>query len=326
MDKGIFNDFVEKMNKLGEAKTPFLFIIDYEMNKPIIIPLEETAKFGIFFAINGRSNHDWFCQDDLALKLNIKPIKYEVYLHAFKYVMKEILIGNTFLLNLTFPTEIETNWSLRRIYERSKAQYRLLFRDEFVLFSPEPFVRIKNGIISSFPMKGTIDASFPNAREAILMDEKELAEHATIVDLIRNDLSLVSQLVNVRNYRYVDKIVTHDKELFQVSSEISGILPDDYIWNLGTILAKLLPAGSICGAPKASTMKIIRDAEGQDRGYYTGVFGIFDGSELDSAVMIRFIEYSGGKLCYRSGGGITNKSQPEKEYQELIDKVYVAIH
>jgi len=322
----MFKDFVEKMNILGETKTPFLFIVDYEMNKPVILPLQETAKSGIFYAINGRSNHEALCQDDLALKLDIKPINYEVYLRAFQNVMKEILIGNTFLLNLTFPTEIVTNWSLRRIFESSKAQYRLLFRDEFVLFSPEPFVRIKNGIISSFPMKGTIDASLPNAKEAILKDEKELAEHATIVDLIRNDLSLVSQSVNVRNYRYVDKIVAHDKELFQVSSEISGILPINYNSNLGTILAKLLPAGSICGAPKASTMKIIRNAEGHDRGYYTGVFGIFDGQDLDSAVMIRFIEHSKGKFFYRSGGGITNKSQPEKEYQELIDKVYVAVH
>ena len=68
------------------------------------------------------------------------------------------------------------------------------------------------------------------------------------------------------------------------------------------------------------------EAEGYKRGYYTGVFGIFDGDNLDSAVMIRFIEQMNGKLFYKSGGGITMNSDPEKEYNELIDKIYVATH
>jgi para-aminobenzoate synthetase component 1 len=87
----------------------------------------------------------------------------------------------------------------------------------------------------------------------------------------------------------------------------------------------LLPAGSISGAPKKRTLEIIREAEGEPRGYYTGVFGIFDGQNLDSAVMIRFIEQSEKGLLYRSGGGITNLSQPEAEYQEMLDKVYLQV-
>ena len=66
-------------------------------------------------------------------------------------------------------------------------------------------------------------------------------------------------------------------------------------------------------------------AEGEQRGYYTGVFGYFDGKQLDSGVMIRFIEKTGEKYYYRSGGGITTQSIAEKEYQELIDKVYVPL-
>jgi para-aminobenzoate synthetase component 1 len=146
------------------------------------------------------------------------------------------------------------------------------------------------------------------------------------VDLIRNDLSIVAKDVKVNRYRYVEEIQAHDKTLLQVSSEISGILPPDYKSSLGTIITSLLPAGSICGAPKESTLKIIKEAEGYNRGYYTGVFGIFDGCNLDSAVMIRYLEKSDDKLWYKSGGGITIQSNPEKEYRELIDKVYVATH
>ena len=261
-----------------------------------------------------------------ALCFHKKNIDYSSYHSAFQNVRKQILLGNTFLTNLTFPTEIETNWEFERIFEKSNAPYRLLFKDQFVVSSPECFVRISNGEISSYPMKGTIDASIRHADDIIMADEKEKAEHATIVDLIRNDLSMVATNVRVKRYRYLEEIVTHDKRLLQVSSEISGILPPGYQSNIGSIVCKLLPAGSICGAPKDSTLKIIREVEGYRRGYYTGVFGIFDGSNLDSAVMIRFMERANGKLFYKSGGGITMHSEPEKEYNELIDKIYVATH
>jgi para-aminobenzoate synthetase component 1 len=315
--------FVTTMNGLGKRRVPFLFMVDYEMNNPIILPLDEAAKGEIYFSVNGMRNFEDTILDEQPLVFNKYPIDYPSYQIAFNKVIGQIQRGNTFLLNLTFPTEIESNWSLRRIFEKSKAPYRLLYKDQFVLFSPESFVRIADGMISSYPMKGTIDASVVNAAEVILADEKEKAEHATIVDLIRNDLSMVAHQVTVKRYRYLEEVVTHDKTLLQVSSEITGILPADYLSNMGTIICKLLPAGSICGAPKASTLKIIRETENYDRGYYTGVFGIFDGVNFDSAVMIRYIERINGKLYYKSGGGITYFSDPEKEYRELIDKVYV---
>ena len=320
------DDFVIKMNDYGDKRIPFLFIIDYEMNNPIILSFSELAKANIFFDVNGRRNFSEAVQDEDVLHFAKKPVERSVYQHAFDQVMKEIHLGNTFLLNLTFPTEITTNWSLRKIFEKSSAPYRLLYKDHFVVFSPECFVKISQGIISCYPMKGTKDAALEDAAALLLSDEKEKAEHATIVDLIRNDLSMVSDHVTVVKYRYLEKIVTHEKTLLQVSSCISGTLPDGYLSELGTIVTSLLPAGSICGAPKASTLKIIHETEAYSRGYYTGIFGIFDGKDLDSAVMIRFIENSNGKLIYKSGGGITMNSDAEREYRELIDKVYVATH
>ena len=317
------SNFIRKMNEMGQNRSPFLFIIDYEMNNPEIFPITEAAKSEIFFEINGKRNYVESISDEIPLKFGKYPLNYSAYLVAFNAVLKQIHLGKTFLLNLTFPTEIESNWMLRRIFEKSKASYKLLFKNQFVLFSPECFVKIENGVISSFPMKGTIDKAIKNAAEVILSDEKEKAEHATIVDLIRNDLSIVAHNVKVEKYRYLDEINTNTKTLLQVSSKISGNLAPDYLSRLGTIVTSLLPAGSICGAPKESTLKIIRQTENYSRGYYTGVFGVFDGTNLDSAVMIRFIERINGKLYYKSGGGITNFSDPEKEYRELIDKVYV---
>jgi para-aminobenzoate synthetase component I len=193
-----------------------------------------------------------------------------------------------------------------------------------VVFSPEIFVRIKKGRISSYPMKGTIDASIENAEETIRSDEKETAEHNTIVDLIRNDLGIVGHDVKVERFRYIDRIATNRRDLLQVSSEITAQLPDNYLEHIGSILFAMLPAGSVTGAPKKKTVEIIHDAETYDRGFYTGVFGYFDGCDLDSAVMIRFIEQQqDGSLVYKSGGGITARSDAAKEYQELSDKVYV---
>lgn len=104
---------------------------------------------------------------------------------------------------------------------------------------------------------------------------------------------------------------------------IIRILPDDFNGNYGDLLLKLLPAGSVTGAPKPSTLKIIEEAEGYDRGYYTGVMGYFDGQNFESAVMIRFIEEQNGKFVFKSGGGITALSNAKSEYQELVDKVYL---
>lgn len=174
-------------------------------------------------------------------------------------------------------------------------------------------------------MKGTIDADIPGAAEAILNDEKEKAEHITIVDLIRNDLSLVADHVYVSKFRYIDKLKTSHKDLLQVSSEITGTLPPDYHSRIGDILVSLLPAGSVSGAPKQKTVQVIAEAEQEKRGYYTGVFGYFDGHLLDSGVMIRFIEQCNNQLYFRSGGGITTQSDAKTEYQEAIDKVYVPL-
>ena len=155
------------------------------------------------------------------------------------------------------------------------------------------------------------------------MIKKEIAEHATIVDLIRNDLSVIAKNVRVNKFRYLERIHTNREPLLQVSSEIMGDLPEDQQYHLGDIIFALLPAGSICGAPKRKTLEIIEEVETHQRGFYTGICGYFDGRNLDSGVMIRFIQEHENKLFFKSGGGITSMSNLESEYQEYIEKIYV---
>ena len=317
--------FIHKANEFGKQRKPFFFLIDFEQQKPLIFALEENTSSPLFFEFGHIKNHH-FEQENQVFQLKAFPIALKEYQIAFDLVKNEIQRGNSYLLNLTFPTKIETNYSLKSIFVQSKAKYKLFLPDQFVCFSPETFIRIKENKIFSYPMKGTINAEEENAKERLLNSQKEFQEHNTIVDLIRNDLAIVAQNIQVTKYRYVEKINTHKGAIFQTSSEICGELPEKWQENIGTILAKLLPAGSISGAPKEKTVQIIQQAESTPRGYYTGVFGYFDGDSLESAVAIRYIEQTQfGKLCFRSGGGITSQSLIEEEYNEILEKVYVPL-
>jgi para-aminobenzoate synthetase component I len=311
------------MNEMGRNGIPFLFVIDFKAENPLVFPLADVDPLRLLYDISGYTNCKTKFKQYPEVKLDCVSVNKTEYCRQFKAVMKQIELGNTYLLNLTCPTSISINLELKEIFERSSAKYKLWINNSFVVFSPEPFIKIDNGIISSYPMKGTIDASFDNAEQVIMNDPKEIAEHFTIVDLIRNDLSIVAKKVSVENFRYIEKLKTSKGELLQVSSKITGHLDRGYNEHIGEILFKLLPAGSVSGAPKKKTVEIILDTEGYERGYYTGIFGYFDGNRLDSGVMIRFIEKTSEGLIYKSGGGITSFSRMENEYKEMTDKVYV---
>lgn len=314
------------MNVTGRKGIPFLFGVNFELTEGFFFEHPEEQQ-EIFWDINGISNRKNIPGENESLHSSYNfesyPVAFPDYEQKFGIVRRGLLRGDSFLLNLTTATRIQTDISLSNIYDRSTSPYRLLVPDRFVCFSPESFVKIRNGIISSFPMKGTIDASVPDAEQVILNDYKEKAEHYTITDLIRNDLNRIAEHIEVKRFRYIDRLKTSNGEILQVSSEISGQLPDDYPTHIGDLIFSLLPAGSISGAPKSATLRIIAEAEKQTRGFYTGVFGYFDGRDLDSAVMIRFIEKQGHELFFRSGGGITINSLCEDEYQEVLKKVYL---
>ena len=381
-------EIIDKINQLASQDEPFLFVINYQGDKAFIRLLSDINPEECLFDFEGRGNfsHAWkeTLKEEISEKeiwkeeisettWQIEPPLYEDYERSFNIVKSNIMAGNSYLTNLTCRVPVSCNLSLEEIFHRAKGKYKLLLRRKrtqaedkahlkeenieenltpFVCFSPETIVRIKGGRIYSYPMKGTLDASLPNAEKQLMEDRKEAAEHATIVDLIRNDLSRVAEDVKVDKYRYIDVLHTNKGDILQTSSEISGRLPEDYPHHLGEILDAQLPAGSITGAPKDKTMQIIQEAEGYDRGFYTGIMGIYDHGELNSAVMIRFIEEetspvdfetdgeknfkakegkasegkepkANRKLYFKAGGGITSKSDCRKEYEEVIQKIYL---
>ena len=313
------------MSALAEKQKPFFFLIDFELEVPIVCPIDKAEELGFYFQIKKFKNFKPKFLDHKPMTLSIDPVPREVYANSFRKVVEEIYKGNTFLLNLTFPSAIHTNLKLEDVFHYAKAPYKLIHKNRFVVYSPECFIKIQDGYIYSYPMKGTINAQLPNAKKKLKTDPKEINEHNTIVDLIRNDLSKVAKHVKVTRFRYLDKIITQKNEIYHTSSEIKGKLSPDWKNRLADIILSILPAGSISGAPKAKTVSIIQEVEPGPRGYYTGIFGYFDGENLESAVNIRYLEKKEGQLIYRSGGGITFLSNLESEYKELIEKIYVPV-
>ncbi|MDD5406892.1 MAG: aminodeoxychorismate synthase component I [Sulfurovaceae bacterium] len=312
---------IKTINDLGASKTPFLFIISYDKQDIFTSALDKLDN-DIFYKLGSIYNcPETPIRKSYYLKRNL--IDFMQYKKAFDQIIEEIKSGNTYLLNLTFRTQIETDLSLIEIFGASKAKYKLYFKNRFICFSPEKFIDIKDNIISTYPMKGTIDASLQNAEEQILSDVKEMAEHIMIVDLMRNDLGIVANDIKVKKFRYIDSIKAGTEELLQVSSHITGKMQNNWHSKIGDILDNLTPAGSISGTPKKSTVDIIEKIEDYNRGWYTGIFGIYDGSSLHSAVIIRYIEKEDGKLYYKSGGGITLDSDCQSEYEEMTRKIYL---
>lgn len=322
------SELTERINRAAAAGRPFLWAVDYELSRGLFVadPLEQQH---VLFRTPSCRNYEPNCGADCATsakKLEIvRRVSYEHYKQQYDVIQQGLRHGDSFLANLTTCTEVSSEWSLEEIFRGTHSDFGLYIPGVLACFSPERFVRITdNGTISSFPIKGTINALLPDARRRILEDHKELCEHRTIVDLIRNDLGMVATGVRVVSFRDVTTIESAGAAILQVSSHISGTLPATWRDDLGTTIMKLLPAGSICGAPKEATVELIRRAEdGQDRGFYTGVFGYFDGRRMDSAVLIRMVESRDGRLFYRSGGGVTVNSDPVDEYSELFSKIYL---
>lgn len=332
LHKTPFMEYLEKqaaiarMNSLSAAGVPFIFIIDYAARRSVVMPANEVDPGECLFDFGTLTNATG------AVAENAGPVEWEAafpseeeYKAGFDRVAASLQAGEISLINLTCRVPVRTNLSLRDVFCRSEARYKLWVKDTLVCFSPEIFVRIENGEISSYPMKGTIRADRPEALQAIMDDVKEAEEHASVVALIRDDLSRVSNAVWVERYRYADRLTTNRGDILQTSSEVRGKLPADWPARVGDILFSQLPAGSITGAPKEATVRVIAEAESYDRGFYTGVMGWCDGQRLDSSVMIRFIDCEDGHLYYKAGGGITARSRWDKEYKEVKQKTYVPI-
>ncbi|MET7037280.1 aminodeoxychorismate synthase component I [Elizabethkingia miricola] len=316
-----------EMDKLSEKGEPFIFIIDF-LKQNILLFTEEELNKKPDILVHFQDYRNYTPETSFNKKIHLQsfPETFESYKKGFDLVMENLQLGNSYLINYTRKTKIETNLTLQDIFYHSEAKYKICYKNDWVFFSPEVFVKIENQRISTFPMKGTIDADTPDAENILKNDPKEKAEHYTVVDLLRNDLSMVANNVKLVDFQRIDYLKTLKKNLYTMSSEIEGIIKPSFQNKIGSIMQKLLPAGSILGAPKDKTQEVILKSESYDRGFYTGVCGYFDGKDLDSGVMIRFIENEDNQFYFKSGGGITHQSDASAEYQEMINKIYVPVY
>lgn len=324
-------DWIERLNELGQRRVPAFLLLSFTSEVANLWTAAEYAQDpDLAFTFPGATNRpvspNSGRHDPGDLLCGARFPESATYRRAFEIVQAGLQRGNSFLTNLTWPTPVELSATPEEIYHYAAAPYRIWWRGRFVCFSPETFVRIDPaGVISSNPMKGTAEDT-PTGRKTLLTSPKEIAEHATIVDLIRNDLSQVAKRVRVDRYRYLDRIETPRGGLLQTSSRISGQLPSDWRARLGDIVRQLLPAGSVSGAPKPATLALIRRAEQRDRGFYCGIGLYFDGQRVDSCVLIRFIQQKeDGTHLFWAGGGITARSHWADEYAELRAKVRIPL-
>lgn len=325
-----YDEVIEQMNRAGAEGTPFLFVLDYEKTEGFFIP-NPLEHHEVLFRLGGQTNikRSDGVRRSGAISFKKKPLPIEEYAKRFEIVQRGMRDGSSVLANLTVATPIETSLSLEEILYATTAAYQLYIPEaRFVCFSPERFVKIDcDGTISTCPMKGTITSDVPGAPDVILNDYKETSEHCAVVDLLRRDLSGVAEDVRVERFRFFTEIQTQEKRIYQVSSEIRGVLPGEWRGRIGSTIGGMLPAGSILGAPRDGTQRLIAEAErGTARGYYCGVFGYYDGRSVDSAVLIRcVVEDEKGQKFYHSGGGVTINSLMEKEYREMIEKIYLPV-
>lgn len=188
--------------------------------------------------------------------------------------------------------------------------------------SPETLVSLQNGELSTYPLAGTCPRGAVREEDealvqALLSDEKELAEHDMLVDLGRNDLGKISRFgsVKVREYRTVRQF----SHVSHIASRVTGeIRPDRDALDA---VAAALPAGTLSGAPKKRACEIIDELEGAKRGPYGGALGYIDFTGgMDMCIGIRMAVHQNGKVFVQSGGGVVADSIPEKEYEETIRK------
>ncbi|TGQ82278.1 aminodeoxychorismate synthase component I [Mesorhizobium sp. M8A.F.Ca.ET.207.01.1.1] len=260
---------------------------------------------------------------------------FEDYEKRFSRLHRHIRQGDCYQGNLTFP--VHAQWSgdplaaFDALTERQPVKYGALIAlgDPIVLSrSPELFFEIDAaGRIETHPMKGTAPRGATRDEDErqknfLRNDEKNQAENRMIVDLLRNDISLISE-VGTLEVPELFRIETYPTVHQMVSDVRAKLLPG---LGIRQIFAALFPCGSITGAPKIRAMEILHDLEGTPRDVYCGAIGwIAPGGTMRFSVAIRTISlFASGEAIYNVGGGIVFDSVAEEEYQECLLKARFA--
>ncbi len=257
-------------------------------------------------------------------------ISKENYLRSIDEIRQLIGEGDVYQVNFTYPVKIKTktpSWILFDHYlSKNHVDYAVYFNCEEVevlSISPECLLKFENfNKVSSFPIKGTIKKTGAQAEDRMLKSdlknsEKDRAELAMIVDLVRNDIGKVAQAGSVK-VNFHARIMEFPT-LFHLYSSVTGTVDKS---RRAELFRSVFPGGSITGAPKESAMRIIGRLEKYRRNIYTGAIGFvgLNGKAIFN-IPIRTVQRVGDTLIYSTGGGITWKSDPESEFDETLVKL-----
>ena len=193
--------------------------------------------------------------------------------------------------------------------------------------SPETLVKLEDGVLHTFPLAGTRPRGKTEEEDAalereLLSDEKELAEHNMLVDLGRNDLGKISKFGTVE----VEKLHSIERfsHVMHIGSTVRGEIRSDK--DALDAIEAVLPAGTLSGAPKIRACQLIGELENNKRGIYGGAIGYIDFTgNMDTCIAIRLCYKKNGKVFVRSGAGIVADSNPEKEYEECLNKAKASL-
>ena len=193
--------------------------------------------------------------------------------------------------------------------------------------SPETLVKLEDGILHTFPLAGTrprgkTEREDEELERELLANEKELAEHNMLVDLGRNDLGKISKFGTVE----VEKLHSIERfsHVMHIGSTVRGEIRDDK--DALDAIEAVLPAGTLSGAPKIRACQLIGELENNKRGIYGGAIGYIDFTgNMDTCIAIRIAYKKNGKVFVRSGAGIVADSDPDKEYEECLNKARASL-
>ena len=262
------------------------------------------------------------------------------YAAAIAKIKEHIVAGDTYQVNYTFRLNAEFSGSPFGFFcdlaAAQQGRYAAFIETaEFAICSasPELFFELKDGVITSRPMKGTLPRALTAeadraAAEALRTSAKDRAENIMIVDMIRNDIGRIAEAGSVETLSRFD--VEKYPTVWQLTSTVKGILKPrmnaNERENLGEITKALFPCASITGAPKAKTMELIQGLEKGPRGIYTGAIGFIapDGAaQFNVAIRTAVVDRKSGRVEYGIGGGIVWDSNPEDEYREALSKAAI---
>jgi len=272
-------------------------------------------------------------QTDLSFSADINSEKSNYEKEDFKKAVEKskeyIFAGDIFQIVLSQKFQVDFSGDNFQVYRSlrninpSPYMFYLDFIDyQLIGSSPESVISSKNKELEIIPIAGTrprgqtSDEDVKYA-ESLLADPKETAEHVMLVDLARNDMGRISEFgsVQVTDFKTIEKY----SHVMHIISKVHGKLRDDKT-SLDAFKSAF-PAGTVSGAPKIKAMEIINELEPDKRGFYAGAIGYFDHSgNMDMAIAIRTMLAKEGKIFYQTGAGIVADSDPEKEYQETLNK------